>query len=315
MDLDLKDKRILSLMDLNARISYNEIAKKVKVSKEVARYRVKRLEECGIIRSYYCIFNSMDLKKIMYRVYFKLSGGGGSIDEQMSSFLEKNFDWVSTVKGDFDFVAMKLSNTILGFENLLNDVLDLFGTNISKYWVSTITHISIYNKRYFVKGTKPFSVEIKKGNENFNLDPLDEKIIAALKDQARISNSDIARNLQLTEKTVRNRIKKLQENKVILAFTPLLDYKKLGLHYFKILFSLSRKSRKSIKRIISFASVHESVVYYVGGIGCKDVEIEVQVKSIDDLYFIIDEFRNRFKDDIVFYSFMEYTSELKLTYY
>ena len=47
--LDLKDRKILYQLELNCRQSNTQIGKKVGLSKDVITYRIKRMEEKGII--------------------------------------------------------------------------------------------------------------------------------------------------------------------------------------------------------------------------------------------------------------------------
>ena len=47
--LDLKDKRILKELFVNARMPYSTIGKKVGLSKEVVHYRVNRLMKIGLL--------------------------------------------------------------------------------------------------------------------------------------------------------------------------------------------------------------------------------------------------------------------------
>ena len=47
--LDVKDKKILAELDTNARQSNSQIGKKVKLSKEVIKYRIDKMIEAGII--------------------------------------------------------------------------------------------------------------------------------------------------------------------------------------------------------------------------------------------------------------------------
>ncbi|MEM0493397.1 MAG: winged helix-turn-helix transcriptional regulator, partial [Candidatus Thermoplasmatota archaeon] len=49
VDLDLKDRKILYELDLNARQSFGDIGKKVGLSKDSVAYRVKRMEDEGVI--------------------------------------------------------------------------------------------------------------------------------------------------------------------------------------------------------------------------------------------------------------------------
>lgn len=50
--LDATDKKILNLLLKNAKLSYRQIAKKIAVSAATIMYRVKRLEQQGVIQRY-----------------------------------------------------------------------------------------------------------------------------------------------------------------------------------------------------------------------------------------------------------------------
>ncbi len=50
--MDRKDRIIIEMLSKNARISYSEIAKKLKISETAVRKRIKKLEEKGIIEGY-----------------------------------------------------------------------------------------------------------------------------------------------------------------------------------------------------------------------------------------------------------------------
>jgi len=60
------------------------------------------------------------------------------------------------------------------------------------------------------------------------LDDLDEKIIRILNGNGRKSYRDIAKELDLSLTTVSKRIKRLEEEKVIIGYAPILDPEKLG---------------------------------------------------------------------------------------
>ena len=55
--LDIMDLEILRVFLENARISYNEIASKLRVPKPTVYYRVKRLKPMGLIKSYSAVYN------------------------------------------------------------------------------------------------------------------------------------------------------------------------------------------------------------------------------------------------------------------
>lgn len=61
------------------------------------------------------------------------------------------------------------------------------------------------------------------------LDVIDRKILNVLQSDARASFASIARELGVSEATVRFRVKKLSEKGVIIRFIALLDPRKIGL--------------------------------------------------------------------------------------
>jgi len=60
------------------------------------------------------------------------------------------------------------------------------------------------------------------------MDELDDAIIEKLNDNARKSYRELARELNVSLTTVSNRIKKLEEQKIIERYIPLINQEKLG---------------------------------------------------------------------------------------
>ena len=61
------------------------------------------------------------------------------------------------------------------------------------------------------------------------MDKIDEEIIRLLKKDGRMSLAEISREVGLSSPTIKDRIGKLEEDRVILGYRPLLEYSKLGL--------------------------------------------------------------------------------------
>ncbi len=69
--LDKKDRDILYQLDLNSRQSFNQVAKKVRLSREVVQYRVRQLEKKGVIRGYFTLIDTSKLGYINFRLFIK----------------------------------------------------------------------------------------------------------------------------------------------------------------------------------------------------------------------------------------------------
>ena len=117
--LDLKDKKILYQLDLDARQSNTKVAKKVGLSKEVVNYRINKLEKEGVIKSYYTIIDISKLGYFSFRVYIKLLDATPEKEKELIDFLvqEKRSFFVAETDGPFDIVSGIWVKDIYEFED------------------------------------------------------------------------------------------------------------------------------------------------------------------------------------------------------
>ena len=59
--LDGKDKKIIEQLQIHARQPSTEIARKTRLPIDVVKYRIKRMEQAGIIKSYHAFLDSSRL--------------------------------------------------------------------------------------------------------------------------------------------------------------------------------------------------------------------------------------------------------------
>ena len=104
-----------------------------------------------------------------------------------------------------------------------------------------------------------FNNLIYKNFKKMKLDKTDKQIIEILQDSGRESASNIAEKLNVSVPTVTERIKKLQESKIIAGFQAILNPVALGLDISAIITVISGSS-KSYKEIISEAEGTPEVV-------------------------------------------------------
>lgn len=115
------------------------------------------------------------------------------------------------------------------------------------------------------------------------MDDKDWAIIDILRKNARTSNSDIGRELNVSEGTVRKRIQKLTEDGTIRKFTIVL--RNQGVEGVVLIRTEPRKAKEIFDYISSrFDEIYE----FSGG---YDIAIRVNCKSLDELNTIVDELR------------------------
>ena len=88
--LDLKDRKILHQLDLNSRQSASQIGKKIGLNRDVVVYRIKKLENEGIILNYYPVIDASKLGYISFRFYFVFQYTTPEIQNEIFEYFIKN---------------------------------------------------------------------------------------------------------------------------------------------------------------------------------------------------------------------------------
>ena len=72
LKLDLKDRKLLYWLDQNSRATNKELGKKVGLTEQAIGYKLKRLQETGIIKRFVTFINTLSLGYQHYKVFLKL---------------------------------------------------------------------------------------------------------------------------------------------------------------------------------------------------------------------------------------------------
>ena len=118
------------------------------------------------------------------------------------------------------------------------------------------------------------------------LDDLDLAILAALEENARVPVSELARRLETPVSTIRDRIRGLEEEQVILGYTARIDAAKLGLGI-KAILQVARDERFSLDDFHRESTELPAVTKVQLVTGETDELITVYATDVDHLKEII----------------------------
>lgn len=124
--LDTTDKRILAILQRDARISNADLAAKVNLSPTPCLRRLRRLEEEGWIREYRAILNDTMLGlEISAMVFVKLDKNTRSNGDAFETALHDIPEVIEccVVAGAHDYVLRIVTSTLSEFERLLKERL------------------------------------------------------------------------------------------------------------------------------------------------------------------------------------------------
>ena len=319
-NLDLKDRKIIYELDLNARQSDTEIAKKVGLTRDSVRYRINKLVENGHINYFMTLLNSMKLGYDWYRTFFKFQNLTLEKEKEIIDYLKEQASWISKVEGIWDLNTGIFVKNVYEYRDLINEFLLKYSSFIERYDVSIVTREWSYHRDYLLNKKQKTSKPILMGfdpQKQYQIEIIDEtdyKILKTILKNARMKTIDIARDIKTTEMVVRYRLKNLIKNGIIIGFKPFLNVHKLGYTYFKLHLTLQNLTPEKKKSIVNYIHQHPNTVHMTELVGGADLEAEFQVKTNEDFYAHVQELRLKFGDIIRDYEFMQYTQEYKFTY-
>ena len=314
--IDKLDQLILYELDKNSFQSFAKIGKKLKKGRDVIQYRVKRLEELGIIKNYVLIIDYGKLGHLMGALYWKYRHETPKLREEVVEYLQSkpNTWWIDDMEGNFDIGFGIYSKSIEDLREAQRELMSKYKRNISEYRSRVFNHHYIFTRDYLHPNpdlSKRRRLLIKAKNEKIT-DSLDDKILVLLAENARMLYTEAAEKLGVSAKAVYNRIQALKEKGVILGSRPAIDLRKLGYEWYKLDIYLSDYS--IYEELIDFVAKHPNVIYAYDAIGGEDLGLDIEVKNYDEFKQLEDSILERFADSIEKTDFIIFTKERKLTY-
>ncbi len=143
--LDEVDRKIIDILNKNARTSSKEIAAELRnsgvdVSDRTIRKRIERLEKNGIIKGYKAVLSSISSTDEFEALFVKLkiTRSVDSITESIKNFVKTlpNYLFVATIEGDWNMIIVM---RIEGSEkNPTSRIIEKFSDQILDYKVNGI---------------------------------------------------------------------------------------------------------------------------------------------------------------------------------
>jgi len=314
--LDMLDRKILSELDKNSRQAFSAIAKKVRSSRTVVEYRVKKLFEKGIISHLSVFVDPAKFGLTSWKVYLQFYNKNKKIENEITDFLEKEDRvwWVIKCEGDFDLMFSALTRSVHEFYELLNN----FQVKFSKYEarIEVTSHINpdFFSRGYLLdKESKKVCNTFLKEPKVIKLNKIDIEILKFLIDDSRISSVEIASKLNTTARVINYRVKELLRKEIITHFRLIPNINKLGLDYYKVMISLKGLNKEKEEKLKLFFESHENIINYSNSWGPWEIEFEVEIEGYKELVKLVNKIRNEFSDIIRKTEFVLIYEELKAT--
>ena len=294
MNLSIKDKKIMYELEKNARNPNSEIAKTVGLSKDTVGYRIKQLEKKGIIRGYRTLVDSTKLGYNLFRIYLQLIDVSEKELTEIIKHLkeDKNSWWIGRLDGSWDFAFAYWTKDNEQFYEFFYNFLEKFRKNVKEKLICPILKYEEFPRKYL---TDEKIIQKESTNKKEKpIDYLDKNILKELSKNARKTIIELAEKFKVDSKTIINRIRKLQDSKIILGYKEDIDVSKLGRDLYTVEINLNDFSKfKEIKKDIRALKEFTAQSTSIGG---YDIEFDLEIESTQEYYKIIDKLKEKYPE-------------------
>ncbi len=311
--MDKIDNKLISELFWNCRQPHTILAKKLLISKQVVRYRIRKLEDERIIKSYHALIDWRALGYNSVRIYLKWHNITPEIEEQIYQELKADpfFMWTVKFEGEFDIAFYIWIKNIPEFSKQWSAWQKRYKAYIQKIEMCESVEM-IHGPLKCIGAIGSYEEKSIGLSSSRSYDEIDYKILQILTKNAQTPLIDIAGAIKLTAKAALYRIKKLEEKKIICGYNALIDTDRLGYNFYKIDFYLRDLSR--LREMNEFSRQHKNIIYRMNTVGGPDFEIEVMVKNAVEMKTIVNEIRKRFNKEIETYRFHRFEYTIKQIY-
>jgi DNA-binding Lrp family transcriptional regulator len=307
--LDLKDRKILYYLDLNSRQSFAQLGKKVGLHKDAVALRVKKLQENGIIYSFYTSIDFSKLGYNVYRYYFLYQYITPEKREEIIDYLVKNKYslWITSLEGQYDLSVYMAVKDINDFYHIWDDAFRKYNKYFSKRSFSVYCSEKIYGYTFLLDEKLKESPDLDKtveygGRTSVKVDNLDIELLKLLSANARMPLIKLAEELKCSTQTIHNRIRNLIKLGVINAFKVEIDFSKLEYKLYRLDINLNEDIKK--QPIIEFLEKNPQLRSLYGSIGdAADIEIEIILEDVNQIHKILDTISQKFPNSIKEYKY------------
>ncbi|MBS3094859.1 Lrp/AsnC family transcriptional regulator [Candidatus Pacearchaeota archaeon] len=313
-ELQVKDKAVLKELDLNSEIPLTQLAKKTKISKDQAKYRIDNLIKTWVIKKFVTQIDPTKLGYSVYKLFFKFENLTETKEKELIEWLMKNefVYWIAQCRGRWDMNIAIFAENVQHFNNIFSAFFNKFGKFISEQDFNITLKVGAMNKKWLYE-EKGISREVKVWGENpekIILDNIDIKILRIIANNSRESYVNIASKLKTTTRKVIYRIKELEKKKIILGYSISVDYEILKKQFFKSAMYFNNLNDKTKKRIEEYCKNRPSINYFIFCLGRWPLEIEFIVKDNKEFFDEMESFKKNFPE-MKSYDLMMFSKEYK----
>ncbi|MBS3097487.1 AsnC family transcriptional regulator, partial [Candidatus Woesearchaeota archaeon] len=301
-------RKILHELDFNSRQPVSAIAKKLKLSRDIVTYRMKKFEEDRLLLKYYAIIDIAKLGYAAHKQFIRFQNITEKKEEEFVEYIKENPNVVysASYDGKFDIVVSVWAKNVEELAATLKEMDLKFGYCIAERQMATIIRGEycvrdyLVDKRSFTKRKYSFGSTPKP----VKIDEINKKILLELGKDARTSSVEIAGKLKLSADAVYKRIRKLEDSGVVQSYNIVPNEEICPFTHYKILISLHNLDGEKEIRLNEYCRSQSNIWYFCSCLGPWNFEIDLDIDTAERFRNFLREFKINFSDIIKDYTVM-----------
>jgi Lrp/AsnC family transcriptional regulator, leucine-responsive regulatory protein len=317
LKLDRLDRKILLALDTDARVSFSQIGKRVRASKNTVQYRVKRLLGNGVIKKFVTQYALGALGLFSGKIYVRIAGQSKETEREMYAWLvaNKHIGWVARTEGRWDLMLAAMVEDLEHFNAIKEEFLKRYGSHVVSYDILFLVQAATSQRTYLLPDSRRsppvqgFGVA-----KQVALDAGQLQLCRLIANNARYDYIDLARKLGFNIKTVQKRVRELESLGVVRGYVTFLDPKAIGYSFFKLCISLQNYQHR-YRAFIQHCLDLPNVLHVIESLGPWEIELECETETLQQFYDLAHSIRNDFPDIIKHTEAVLISEELKLDFF
>jgi Lrp/AsnC family leucine-responsive transcriptional regulator len=289
--LDACDRQIVKILDSDGTISISDLARKVRRGRDMVAYRLRRMEEQGILKGVEPIIDPAALGGELFKTYLSFVRGSQGMERALEILRDHPSVYCAArAYGRWDLIFNMVAKDVRHYANIRSELLERIGHEIREMTSAAFTEMVFYNRKYLGAKTQAWATLKKISTDEY--DDMFRKVLRRLCIDARVSEAQIAKEEGATPIVVRTRLNQAHERGVIVGYRARFDRAAFDLSSYKLHIELRRYSEESIKTLREFAEKHPYVSQFMQHIGGWPCEMNVEAHDTRHIASIIEELRD-----------------------
>ncbi len=319
MELKQSYRNILFQLECDARRSYTEIGENLEVSQQTVSYAVRTMRERNILRDVSPLFDYTKFGYNGYLVLFRVNTFSHERIEQLKKMFSEHdmTAWVQRLSGGWDLLVFFLAPNASSFNKEFKAVVSQYPDQLRTYNILTSVVIHDMGRNYLKDDTideTAKNVIVGGDRDIVEIRPGLKETCRLLQQDPLASSVDRAEQLDVTPKTVIDRIDMLERENLVKGYRPLLGIPELDVQASLLLIKYNNQDVDKENDLRDYCIDHPNVTLLMKTFGDYDVMIRLETETRKEYRDVVNGIRERYEDIILDYNTLEVVEDIKKHY-